>query len=131
MIPVQQDTFYDESTPEGRTRGNCWSAAIASIVEVPLKEVPNFVQEDDEGGQDWWDATMWWLDSRGLVMRQHSIMDIQADEYYIVTGSSYRFNGGHAVIYRGWNLAHDPFPDGMGIMKVWNIFSIGRKDADS
>src|SRR5687767_15098279 len=111
MIPVLQDTFYDESTPEGRTRGNCWSACVASIVEVPLAEVPNFVQLDDEGGDHWWDATMWWLDERGLVMKQHTVQEIDPNEYYIVCGISYRIeNGGHAVVYKGWNLAHDPYP---------------------
>jgi hypothetical protein len=129
MIPVLQDTFYDESTPEGRTRGNCWSAAIASLVEVPLNEVPNFVQEDDEsnGEKDWWDSTMFWLDERGLVMKQHSRQEINSDEYYIVTGRSYRFDGGHAVIYHGWNMAHDPFPGGMGVTQIWGIYSIKEK----
>jgi hypothetical protein len=128
MIPVLQDSFYDDSTDEGKTRGNCWSAAIASLVEVSLSEVPNFVQDDDNGGEDWWDATMWWLDSRGLVMKRHYLDEVQPDEYYLVTGSSYRFDVGHAVIYRGWNLAHDPYPDGMGVGRIYDIYSIGEKD---
>lgn len=127
MIPVLQDTFYDDSTPEGRTRGNCWSAAIASIIEYPLKKVPNFVQIEDEGGLDWWTHTHEFLDENGFELRQHFIGELDPDEYYIVCGSSYRFNGGHAVIYRGWNMAHDPFPGGMGVAKIWAIYSIKEK----
>lgn len=43
MIPVTQTKVHIKSS-EGEViaNGNCWASAIASILEMPLSEVPNF-----------------------------------------------------------------------------------------
>lgn len=43
MIPVTQTkTVVRNSNNEVVQNGNCWAAAIASILEIPLTDVPNF-----------------------------------------------------------------------------------------
>lgn len=51
MIPVDQTTY-------GHTDGNCFSACVASILEIPIEEVPNTLGVNAE--------LMRWLAGRGL-----------------------------------------------------------------
>lgn len=124
MIPVLQDKFYDASEPENVQRGNCWTACIASLIEVPLAEVPNFVEIEVDGGENWFDHTLKFLKAGGYGIKQHTIAEMHPDCYYIVTGESYRFNGYHAVIYKGRNMAFDPVPDGFGVKGITGVYSV-------
>ena len=56
MIPVYQTKF-------GRLKGNCLQAAFASVLELPLEEVPNFSEWGP--GKFWFDPTVEWLHSVG------------------------------------------------------------------
>ena len=44
MTPVFQTTFSDENNPK---TGNCMQAAIASLLDLSLEDVPNFIEFDD------------------------------------------------------------------------------------
>lgn len=48
MKPVDQTTY-------GKGKGNCFSAAVASILELPLAAVPYFM-----GPEDWWTPFVDW-----------------------------------------------------------------------
>lgn len=48
MKPVDQTTY-------GKNKGNCYSAAVASILELPLAAVPYFM-----GPEDWWTPFVEW-----------------------------------------------------------------------
>lgn len=68
MIPVLQTILADPARndgcdAEGRP-GNCYQAAIASALELPLDEVPHFSNMD---GDLWWTESNRWLRERGLV----------------------------------------------------------------
>lgn len=131
MIPVLQDSFYDPSTPDGQTRGNCWTACIASIVEYALEDVPNFVPIHAAGGEDWWDHTMRWLYERGYTAKRQQFSELDPDKYYVVSGQSPRFPDiGHAVVYRGTNMAHDPYPGGEGVHTPWHILLIEKGEEE-
>ncbi len=43
MIPTDQTTFRDNATG---SRGNCLSAAIASLLHLPIDDVPLFIEND-------------------------------------------------------------------------------------
>lgn len=51
MRPVEQ-TICD------LTRGNCIAASIASVLELPINQVPNFVADPTD---DWWAELQRWL----------------------------------------------------------------------
>lgn len=56
--PVDQTTFFSADT-----RGNCWAACIASILELPITDIPHFVADY---GSDWWRQTKLWCEARGF-----------------------------------------------------------------
>lgn len=115
MKRVMQTTFGDV--------GNCFSACIASILECPIEEVPNFCA----GNRSRWmlDAQAW-LRGRGWAMVSMTFKDFDAigqavwigafpgECIYIASGKSSR-GLLHSVIMCGDHLLHDPHPDGNGV----------------
>lgn len=130
MIPVDQDMFYDASVPTERQRGNCWTACIASLLEVPLAEVPNFVQIEEDGGQPWWNHTLDYLRDHGHRLKGLAHGDEPPGQHYIATGISPRGDGTvrHAVIYLDGELAHDPHFSRDGILNYESIYAVVPAD---
>lgn len=66
VIPVEQRymAIFDEHG-DNLQRGDCLTACIASIFELPIDEVPFFVQEDD-----WYRAYHDWVRTRGLCIER-------------------------------------------------------------
>src|SRR5262245_45006179 len=98
MKPVDQTVF-------GLPHGNCFAACVASVIELPIEKVPNFVLEGDR----WFDAAAEWLDERGytlLWVKRDAVacgyLDprplINAGHYLIVSGTSPRGEFLHCVI---------------------------------
>jgi hypothetical protein len=123
---VHQDKFRDPDGPDQADRGNCFQAAIASMLELDLDDVPNFVQDDEDGKGNWWTRTQEWLGARGLWLADlpsHNWKYVAPpDALTFVTGPSPRDPTGkmkHIVLWRGrgvdGSLVHDPHPDGTGL----------------
>lgn len=111
MKPVTQ-TITDSG------KGNCMSACLASLLELDINEVPNFVAEN---GDEWLVACNMWLSDRGLTL----IMMKAGGEIYggrfpfIVSCASPRSTVEkplrHAVVmshgpHGGLEVLHDPYP---------------------
>jgi hypothetical protein len=129
MIAVLQDRFYDPDAPAERSRGNCLQAALASVLDLPLGEVPHFVQDehDHPGDPEWdhWTRMCEWLRKRGLHPISTDPTGLLPGEYAMTSGLSPRGNGiHHIVIYRDGRLAHDPHPDGTGLRQVLAVYAI-------
>lgn len=130
MIPVLQTTFYDPDAPPERQRGNCLTAVVASLLEVSVDEVPNFVQDDvDHEGDpewDWWTRLHQFARAHGYQLRyvrvpgtESAFPEPEPGEYYAVIGVSPRDPRiHHIVIHRDGVMVHDPHPDGSGLVKV-------------
>lgn len=136
MIPVTQTKVVVRNTAgEIVQNGNCYAAAIASILEVPITEVPNVeVFFKFENGP--WIETMlaflnlmgWELncDDRFKVFhdikfgadegKRSEYMDHCVNKYYLVSGPSAR-GVHHICIYKNGKLVHDPHPTKEGILK--------------
>ena len=128
MKPVDQTVFYDPDAPADQQRGNCWSACLASLLELDIADVPNFVQIDVNGGENWFTYTMRFLNERGYHLTS---IDTHApgDDPYIQCGLSPRSpaTGGevhHAVIYQHGELLHDPHPHRTGVKSIDNAYGI-------
>lgn len=106
MTPVQQTIF-------GPERGNCLQAAVASLFDLPLDDVPHFIDE----GNRWWIALQDWLRPRGLhcVYSSASSIEIAQPGYYLMVGKSPRHDQAHVVIAKDGEMVHDPHPDGTGL----------------
>lgn len=142
MTPVDQTSFYDPDAPPNRQRGNCLTAVVASLLELPIDEVPNFVQdhvdhdladESDGGDWNWWTRLHRFIAERGH--RMHYLRNVEAaephpshddgfadpepGEHYAVAGVSPRDPRiHHIVIYRDGVMVHDPHPDRTGLASI-------------
>jgi len=58
MKPVNQNAFTDGT-------GNCFSACLASILELSIDEVPNFVKDSKGQTFKMWDAVAKWINTKG------------------------------------------------------------------
>lgn len=103
MIPVKQVV---PDPPDG----DCFAACVASVLELPLEEVPNPV------GDDWREQWADWLSERGysyvdvdLTWRGGTWWRIAPGQYWIATVPSLNHEGRyHSVVMCGAELAHDP-----------------------
>ncbi|HMY20843.1 MAG TPA: hypothetical protein PKA58_31180 [Polyangium sp.] len=104
MIPVDQSVFHE--------RGDCMSACIASILELPLEEVPHFAKYDD-----WRERLDAWLRDRGMYSIEGIFNgDWRPDGLYLLGGKSPRHDGSHCVVARGHEVLHDPHPSRLGVL---------------
>ena len=95
MKPVDQTTY-------GLNNGNCFSACIASILEIPLEEVPLFLGAH-------WPGFAPWLAERGLAASIYRSEVYVPRGYSIAGGQSLRFAGrNHACVARDGAVVHDP-----------------------
>lgn len=129
MTPQHQTIFSDELKG---ICGNCFSACIASLFDMPLDLVPHFAADKDwfdlfweflkttpfdfEGTWDVKNNPNWFQDFKGV------------DGYVIVGGTSPRgIKNGHAVIYKDGMPFFDPHPDGTFLIEAKHINLIVRK----
>lgn len=112
--------------PQGR-QGNCWQTAIASILDLPVEDVPHFVQIDEDGGTNWWLGTWNFINDLGydfVVLRGHP----DTDEHYLVSGLSPRgIDLHHVVIYQHGMMVHDPHPDDTGVLEEKSFETIRKR----
>lgn len=106
MKPVKQTKF-------GKDEGNCFSACLASILEIPLRLIPNFCVE---WPSDWLNKTNEWLAGFGLVLIDFNVEGVPDwDTYWIASGLSPRLTCDHSVVYQGSAMVCDPHPSGDGL----------------
>ncbi len=122
MIPVFQQIVCPE-------RGDCQSAALASLLELPSGAVPPFVAlAFDEGKlHKWFNFQAEWLRARGLVLITVEWRDLRdwrplVGVYCVASVPSQKYKGGAHAVVGTWQrndetgghsfiIAHDPRPD--------------------
>jgi hypothetical protein len=115
MKPVTQTIF-------NTTRGNCFAACLATLLDVGIAEVPNI---HDFEGDDWFYPLNQWLrETHSLVL-----LMIEADAYArkvwfpdgvpFIASCDGAAGVRHAVVmaYHGMEtkILHDPFPGNSGV----------------
>ena len=118
MIPVFQTRFGGKDVPV-EERGNCFQAAVASILELPLDVVPNIQEYDDN--LDWYDIFSKWLEKFGfgfLCFPAGGSGIIQG--YHLIGCKSTTLGEGECHTLVGFNqeVAHDPNPNAKTVGKV-------------
>jgi len=105
---VDQTIFHD---PESGQIGNCLQAAVASLLDVDIEEVPHFALNAD------WDKQLKdWLLNRRLAWFKVGLLEVP-DMLCILAGTSPR-GIKHVVIGRGTHTIHDPHPDRSGLKSI-------------
>lgn len=111
MIPVDQTTF-------GFPGGNCFSACVATLLGLPLEEVPYFMEPEDT----WWERFLAWLRPRGLYAL---CLKLDGAEwapagYHVLSGQSPRKpddpDAHHSVVAHWREIVHDPHPSRAGLL---------------
>lgn len=125
MKPVDQAQFGTK--PGKPDAGNCFSACIASILELPITAIPNFATLPDE--QDAWDdAIREYLAPFGLWILTLSSKAMDGGKwaplgYHIISGKSPRGGCLHSVVGFCGKIVHDPHPSRAGLASV-ETFSV-------
>lgn len=114
MIRVEQDL------PD-----NCLAACFASVLEVPLSEIPNFAR----CGEAWFVDALAWFAPMNI-----SLAFVGYDEglrspagYAILTVQSIRGPFQHCVVAKDGEIVWDPSPrrtDGIGKKLFWTVFTV-------
>lgn len=121
MKPVDQTAF-------GFPGGNCFSACVASLLELPLDDVPYFmgdeIEESDPGA--WWKRFLDWLRPRGWWAVCFELKDDwRPPGLHLLSGVSPRRPGSkwhHTVVAGpGGEVVHDPHPDRTGVLTEHDV----------
>jgi hypothetical protein len=125
MTPVDQRIIDPD-------RGDCMTACLASLLDLPYEDVPYFLEE---GAEPWF--TVYWrflkqhgYDFVGTCSNSGEAIDFEdlvqrcagVNGFYMAGGPSPRFNCSHAVIInsRG-EIVHDPHPSRAGVLKIDHV----------
>jgi len=104
--------------------GNCFSACIASILEVPLKNIPNF---HTESPRDFDKNVAEWCKSQDFILLDITMEDPSLINscYVIANGTSPRNKDFlHSVVWFDGEIVHDPHPNGCGLADDPETFTI-------
>lgn len=124
MKPVFQTQFAGTQDAPSDEVGNCYQAAIASLLELELEDVPHFVAMGDK----WWEGTIKWMNERGKGVAWIPVGDgleanLKPSGYHLMSGGSPRGDFLHEVVALDGAVAHDPHPSGDGLTFIsgWTI----------
>lgn len=95
-------------TRYGKGNGNCFQAAIASILELPFEEVPDFCNQYTN--QKYYDEFVKWLNTKGysaIPLMYETTLEYLKGCYYLASGIN--DNGiRHCVIFKDGKQIHNP-----------------------
>lgn len=102
----------------GEEKGNCFQAAVASILEMDLEQVPHFCK--DNPNDDWYFAFVDWLRSFGfsaihIAATPEVLESANLDGCYIIVSGKSPRGLQHSCVYRGKRLKHDPIKGMQGV----------------
>lgn len=117
MKPVYQTQFLGRVGPGA---GNCHAAATASLLELPLDAVPNFMEIEDDDER--YEKELAWLHDLGFVSMcfEEGGEGVEGHWYgwHLAVGPNTRNGTMHTCVYYGNELQHDPHPEGGGLAEV-------------
>ncbi|WP_158810444.1 hypothetical protein [Beijerinckia sp. L45] len=114
MIPTRQTIFVATSA---NGRGNCMAACLASILEVPLKQVLDTAS--DAVRDDWYGNIQTWLGDRGFRLVVIEPTDPRlAGSYSIGVGPSPRGAFNHTVVCKSGVMVFDPHFSDDGVVQI-------------
>lgn len=113
MKPVMQTTFHEHT-------GNCWAACLASILEIPLEEVPDLRGDGQFKNTETWLQTLGYSIMEIVLPKRLNLRDGQSlgligSGCVMLCGKSPRGEFDHAIVsdFREGKIhLHDPHPSG-------------------
>jgi hypothetical protein len=138
MKPVYQTTF-------GKGIGNCFTACVASIIEYPIEDVPNWMTDDYKFTSQYYDEKFStefltlvrfkecaiWLNNRGYDLYHYLAEPFiipDNNHIYIAIFSLKNFDGNHAVLYQKSQIIFNPNPCNLELGECHHLFLILKKE---
>lgn len=119
MTPQDQEFVHK---PEIGQYGDCQRAVIASLLDLPISEVPHFGAIAKGNPEIFWGSLQDYLRQHGFVYLTVpansgvAFFGLDRDVYHEISGPSPRGNGVmHAVVGKGGKIAFDPHPSQAGL----------------
>lgn len=134
MKPVDQTEFYNLKSNNTDGIGNCLSAVVASLLELDITEVPNFVklhlQNSDDMRYHWWVLLQKFIKEQGYQYKQVKKDEWLKNELYLVSGLSPRSNKSkelyHICIYQNGKLYFDPHFTREGLLSEEAFYTLRK-----
>jgi hypothetical protein len=104
--------------------GNCMQAAVATLLQLPLEEVPDFINPESVNKDLFWRNLEEFLNKRNLT---HVCLGwlLNPKALHIAIGPTTRSKDEtHSVVYRGEEMVWDPHPSREGILEVTSRFYV-------
>lgn len=111
-----QTILHTESTD-----GNCMQAAVASILDLPLEDVPHFAKY--KCVETFWDLLEDFFNEKGFHMAWRTPDKGVPTWMHLACGPTERGNQ-HVVVKEGETLVHDPHPSRKGLLKTDYIIEL-------
>jgi hypothetical protein len=125
MTPQRQTVFV--ATNE-KGRGNCMSACIASILNLPIEEVIDTASDEVRDG-GFWEPIYQWLQSRGFkALSVAPNSPLLNNKYSIGIGTSPRGKFNHSVVCKNGRMVFDPHPSDDGVVRMISHEVIFKQD---
>lgn len=126
MRCIDQTTF-------GHPGGNCFSACVASILELPLEDVPYFMAEPED---QWYARFETWLECRDMYPLMQPLPDgprgWAPSGFHILSGHSPRKPDDpealHSVVGYHGRILHDPHPSRAGLLSWKDTIVLVQRD---
>lgn len=119
MTPVKQEFIHK---PEIGQYGDCQRAVIASLMDLPMSEVPHFLRDAKGEPSAFWEGLQKFLKTHGCAYFTvparcgAAFYGLDDGVYHEISGPSPRGNGVfHAVVGLDGQVVFDPHPDGTGL----------------
>jgi hypothetical protein len=100
------------------TLGDCMTACIATILEIPYSEAW-YGPRDIKKGEGWTASIQRWANKRGLeYVYCHAWSGFVPSGFHVIDGKSPRFDVSHAVVGLDGSIFFDPSPSQTGLSSV-------------
>lgn len=140
MKPIFQTRFGGKNAPDDE-KGNCWQAALASVLELPLEETLDISLLSDEYDDHWQDEVNEWLVPFGLatiyVTQEHGSVTSALLGYHLAevrawSGSALApVDEKHVVVIKDGYVVHDPANQEVQTYDVLGVYLVVTLDASN
>ncbi len=121
MTPQDQEFLH---LPELGQYGDCQRAVLASLLDLPISEVPHFNAVAKDDPFTFWAAVQAFCKVRGYAYLTiparagASFYGLDEDVYHEISGPSPRGNGVfHSVVGKGGQIVFDPHPSRLALRR--------------
>ena len=107
-------------TRYGEKEGNCFQAALASLFELELEEVPDFCNIYSIETEEWYEEFLKWLQKRGyssvpLYFKETVEHPLRYKNCLLLVTGKTQDEVNHCVIYKNGKSIHNPNKNCKGI----------------